>query len=60
MVTKGNGHERDFLGDASVYILDVYNRGIYPGDGFAKRAISQRVELEHFTGDAVYLALVKK
>ena len=34
---QGNGHERDFMNDKSVYILDIYNRGIYPHDGFAKR-----------------------
>ncbi|EMP38518.1 Histone deacetylase 11 [Chelonia mydas] len=32
----GNGHERDFMDDHRVYIMDVYNRYIYPGDGFAK------------------------
>lgn len=25
------------MDDRRVYILDVYNRYIYPGDGFAKR-----------------------
>ncbi|XP_074190202.1 histone deacetylase 11 isoform X3 [Rhinolophus sinicus] len=34
---QGNGHERDFMGDKRVYIMDVYNRHIYPGDRFAKR-----------------------
>ncbi|XP_038596745.1 histone deacetylase 11 isoform X3 [Tachyglossus aculeatus] len=34
---QGNGHERDFMYDNRVYIMDVYNRYIYPGDGFAKR-----------------------
>ncbi|XP_036206247.1 histone deacetylase 11 isoform X14 [Myotis myotis] len=33
---QGNGHERDFMGDQRVYIMDVYNRHIYPGDRFAK------------------------
>ena len=36
---QGNGHERDFMGKDSVYIMDVYNRNIYPFDGFAKSAI---------------------
>ena len=36
-VLQGNGHERDFMGDDRVYILDVYNRNIYPHDGYAKR-----------------------
>lgn len=34
---QGNGHERDFMDDKRVYIMDVYNRGIYPHDGYAKR-----------------------
>ncbi|XP_074645046.1 histone deacetylase 11-like isoform X2 [Tubulanus polymorphus] len=56
---QGNGHERDFMGDQNVYILDIYNRGIYPHDGFAKRAIKRKVELGLFTEDEEYLRLVK-
>ncbi|KAM6059161.1 histone deacetylase 11 isoform 4-T4 [Theristicus caerulescens] len=52
---QGNGHERDFMDDHRVYIMDVYNRYIYPGDGFAKRAIKRRVELEWGTEDTEYL-----
>lgn len=33
---QGNGHERDFMTDQRVYIMDVYNRGIYPRDEYAK------------------------
>ena len=36
---QGNGHERDFMHDENVYIMDVYNREIYPHDGFAKREL---------------------
>ena len=36
---QGNGHERDFMNEDRVFIFDVYNRNIYPQDGFAKRAI---------------------
>lgn len=36
---QGNGHERDFMNDKRVYIMDVYNRHIYPGDRFAKRKL---------------------
>ena len=57
---QGNGHERDFINDSSVYIMDVYNKGIYPGDTYAKQAIRQKVELSHYTADDVYLNLVKK
>ncbi|ESP04563.1 hypothetical protein LOTGIDRAFT_237312 [Lottia gigantea] len=57
---QGNGHERDFMNDNRVYIMDVYNRGIYPHDGFAKRAIKRKIELQHFTDDDVYLDLVRR
>jgi len=33
---QGNGIGRDFVGDDDVYIFDMYNRSIYPQDGFAK------------------------
>ncbi|XP_007437025.2 histone deacetylase 11 [Python bivittatus] len=56
---QGNGHERDFLEDRRVYIMDVYNRYIYPGDGFAKRAIKRKVELDWGTEDTEYLQKVK-
>lgn len=35
-VLQGNGHERDFLDDRRVFIMDMYNRYIYPGDEYAK------------------------
>uniref|UniRef100_A0A671TER1 Histone deacetylase 11-like n=1 Tax=Sinocyclocheilus anshuiensis TaxID=1608454 RepID=A0A671TER1_9TELE len=56
---QGNGHERDFLEDGRVYIMDVYNRHIYPGDGYAKRAIKRKVELEWGTEDMEYLQKVE-
>uniref|UniRef100_A0A8C5RYB0 Histone deacetylase 11 n=1 Tax=Laticauda laticaudata TaxID=8630 RepID=A0A8C5RYB0_LATLA len=56
---QGNGHERDFLEDRRVYIMDVYNRYIYPGDGLAKRAIKRKVELDWGTEDTEYLQKVK-
>ncbi|XP_056130557.1 histone deacetylase 11 isoform X1 [Lampris incognitus] len=52
---QGNGHERDFLDDKRVFIMDVYNRFIYPGDGYAKRAIKRKVELDWGTEDSEYL-----
>ncbi|XP_075795787.1 histone deacetylase 11 isoform X5 [Pelodiscus sinensis] len=55
----GNGHERDFMDDRRVYIMDVYNRYIYPGDGFAKRAIKRKVELDWGTEDTEYLQKVQ-
>ncbi|XP_045440113.1 histone deacetylase 11 isoform X7 [Pipistrellus kuhlii] len=57
---QGNGHERDFMGDQRVYIMDVYNRHIYPGDRFAKQAIRRKVELEWGTEDDEYLNKVER
>uniref|UniRef100_A0A2K5ETL7 Histone deacetylase 11 n=1 Tax=Aotus nancymaae TaxID=37293 RepID=A0A2K5ETL7_AOTNA len=57
---KGNGHERDFMDDKRVYIMDVYNRHIYPGDRFAKQAIRRKVELEWGTEDDEYLVKVER
>ncbi|XP_047637887.1 histone deacetylase 11 isoform X3 [Phacochoerus africanus] len=57
---QGNGHERDFMGDKRVYIMDVYNRHIYPGDRFAKQAIRRKVELEWATEDDEYLTKVER
>ena len=40
---QGNGHGRDFMEDENVFILDMYNRNIYPHDGFAKKGIRRFV-----------------
>ena len=42
---KGNGHERDFMNDERVFIMDMYNRQIYPHDHEAKNAIQCKIEL---------------
>lgn len=55
---QGNGYARDFLGDKDVYIMDVYNRAIYPNDEYAKGAIRRKVELRPGTSDEAYLKLV--
>ncbi|CAC5392966.1 HDAC11 [Mytilus coruscus] len=57
---QGNGHERDFLDDESVYILDVYNGAIYPRDLKAKAAIKKRANCLHHTKDEEYLEKVKR
>lgn len=56
---QGNGHERDFLGNKSVYILDIYNCCIYPRDMEARKGISREVRLTNFTQDSEYLHLVE-
>jgi hypothetical protein len=40
LVLQGNGHERDFTGDSRVYIFDMFNYQIYPGDFKAKSALA--------------------
>jgi len=57
---QGNGHARDFMDDDDVIILDIYNRNIYPQDGFAKRGITIKVEVQPGVTDAAYLPLVQK
>uniref|UniRef100_A0A1B0D3C3 Histone deacetylase n=1 Tax=Phlebotomus papatasi TaxID=29031 RepID=A0A1B0D3C3_PHLPP len=52
---QGNGHERDFMDDDRVFILDMYNASIYPRDKEAKVAIRRKVELRPFTQDREYL-----
>lgn len=56
---QGNGHERDFLDDQRVFIMDMYNCHIYPRDGYAKKAIKRRVELDWGTEDSEYLQKVE-
>ncbi|KAM9859214.1 histone deacetylase 11 [Aulostomus maculatus] len=56
---QGNGHERDFMGDGRVFIMDMYNRHIYPRDGYAKGAIKRKVELDWGTEDSEYLQKVE-
>nr|XP_018916208.1 PREDICTED: histone deacetylase 11 [Bemisia tabaci] len=57
---QGNGHERDFFNDEKVFIMDVFNREIYPRDSPAKEAIKCMVELESYTSDSEYLDLVER
>lgn len=52
---QGNGFERDLMDKKNVYIFDMFNSTIYPGDEFAKVAITRRVELPSRTSDEVYL-----
>ncbi|KAK3003940.1 hypothetical protein RJ639_019473 [Escallonia herrerae] len=53
---QGNGHEQDFSNDRRVYILDMYNPGIYPFDHEARRSIDQKVEVVSGTTTDDYLA----
>lgn len=40
---QGNGHERDFINDFNVHIVDAYNPYIYPGDALAETTIKTRI-----------------
>lgn len=55
---QGNGHERDFTGDDSVFIGDIYNADIYPRDEIAKKGIDLDVPIDPYTSDALYLRTV--
>ncbi|GLT57615.1 hypothetical protein SLA2020_305750 [Shorea laevis] len=52
---QGNGPETDFSDDGRVYILDMYNPGIYPHDYSARRYIDQNVEVMSGTRSNEYL-----
>ncbi|KAF7830475.1 histone deacetylase 2 [Senna tora] len=57
---QGNGHEMDFANDSQVYILDMYNPGIYPLDFEARRYIDQIVEVKSGTPTEDYLQKLDK
>lgn len=56
---QGNGHERDFLRDENVYIIDFYNPVIYPNDTLAKNAIRQTQHVSYLTTDQEYCSALK-
>lgn len=57
---QGNGLERIFLQDTSVYIFDMYNKDIYPKDEFALKKINlHKVSLKYLTDGVTYLSTLK-
>jgi histone deacetylase 11 len=50
---KGNGHERDFIGDQDTYIMDMYNPNIFPGDSYAKQGISRQVKVTGYDSQGI-------
>jgi len=52
---QGNGHERDFIGDKEVHIVDAYNPNIYPGDEYAEKGISTVIPVFKHDDDNSYL-----
>ncbi|XP_053616626.1 histone deacetylase 11 [Plodia interpunctella] len=57
---QGNGYERDFIGVPEVYIMDMYNKHIYPRDKDAKRAIRRNVELNTHVEDLAYMLQLRQ
>lgn len=57
---QGNGYQRDFLGVPEVYIMDMYNKNIYPRDTKAKKAIRRKVELQNRIEDLEYMVKLTK
>ena len=57
---QGNGHERDHLDDPDVFIVDMYNHRIYPGDAEAKEAIGLDLSVRYDTSDDEYIRTINK
>ena len=56
---QGNGYERDLSDDEDVYIIDVYNHSIYPGDKEAKQSIRRDEHVRGSTSDGEYMAIIR-
>lgn len=52
---QGNGHERDFMQDPNVLIIDAYNPNIYPYDFPARKAITVDIPVYPSDTDDDYL-----
>ena len=57
---QGNGHERDFINISNVYIIDIYNGGIYPNDKIGKKRINKGYEMPFHVQDEEYLEIVER
>lgn len=57
---QGNGYQHDFMGVPEVYIMDMYNRNIYPKDKVAKQAIRRKVELNNKVEDLEYMLKLRQ
>jgi len=56
---QGNGHERDFLNDSSVCIVDAYNPEVYPADFDVMKAIAVEIYVYDDYSDEKYLMELK-
>jgi histone deacetylase 11 len=57
---QGNGLARIFEHDPTVYILDMYNRDIYPQDPIAKQRVNCNLPIRSGTNDGTYLAQLRE
>jgi histone deacetylase 11 len=57
---QGNGVARVFADDPSVFLLDLYNRDIYPHDAEARRRVDCDLPVPSGYDDARYLATVTR
>jgi histone deacetylase 11 len=53
---QGNGHERDFINDTEVHIVDAYNPNIYPGDEYAEKGIGTIIPVFKHDTDQTYIS----
>lgn len=56
---QGNGHERDFMQDPDVLIIDAYNPDVYPYDFPARKAITVDIPVYPNDNDERYLTKLK-
>jgi len=57
---QGNGHEAFFKDRPGIFIFDVYNKDIFPGDTEAGKFIDFAYPVPSGIGDQAYLALLKE
>ena len=60
---QGNGYEQDKLTflrreNEKVFIVDMYNKDIYPFDTIAKSAINNKVEIDSSNTSKHYLSIL--
>ena len=56
---QGNGYARDLMTDKRTYIVDFYNHGTYPGDGYARGRIDKDVVVTRRMQTLGYLDALK-
>ena len=57
---QGNGHARDHMDKTKFYVFDMYNHRIFPGDQYAKEAISMDIDAAHHKEDTSYMEVLRR